>query len=305
MRDRLGLVAETGELAKNEERLKLEVQVAKQLGDQKHAVEAANVAIQILMMQQDEERVALEDQAEAQDAQRAELESMVNYLVTSAAQEVAEVTKQHRREAPEVAKQECDVESASGHWFRGQPSSNADDAEIARWFRGRPEGAADWLRRRPAGAADWLGGQAMELDSPEEKRSTQLSANEQETHETRRAEFEAELAKQLHNQERVIEGATIATRLKFDSLEAQLGAKDAERAALEELQKQQSDELALMNAQVASAASSANGGLANVVGSLQYSKPDVGNTSEDHLYRCEFACILSTLIFSDFILSLL
>ena len=48
----------------------------------------------------------LEDQAEAQDAQRALLESLVAYLVTSAAQELAEVTKQHRRKAPQVAKQE-------------------------------------------------------------------------------------------------------------------------------------------------------------------------------------------------------
>ena len=57
------------------------------------------------------------------------------------------------------------VASAAGDWFRGQPSSNAEDAEIAGWFRGQPTCAPNWFTGQPMNTAvdiaagDWFRGQ--------------------------------------------------------------------------------------------------------------------------------------------------
>ena len=51
-------------------------------------------------------------------------------------------------------------------WFTGLPNANANDTEIADWFRGQPmiaaatSATADWFRYQPA-VKEWFGGQPM------------------------------------------------------------------------------------------------------------------------------------------------
>ena len=57
-------------------------------------------------------------------------------------------------QAAEAAEEEAAKAADTDEWFRGQPSSNVNDAEIAGWFRQQPTDAANGFRGQPTDAAD-------------------------------------------------------------------------------------------------------------------------------------------------------